>query len=82
MVLGGSLLIEGFFAQQTWRDLPVLAIVGMNAGSFLFRRSTTPSLMLPSGRELDTVAFRELGQLRRAVGLCQQVQALDNHPLR
>lgn len=34
MVLGGSLLIEGFFAQQIWRDLPVLAIVGMNAGSF------------------------------------------------
>jgi hypothetical protein len=31
---------------------------------------------------LDTVAFRELGQLRHAGGLCQQVQALDNHPLR
>ncbi len=55
MALGGSLLIEDFFSQQTWRNFPVLAIVGMNACSFFVQAQHNAKFDAAiAGRELET----------------------------
>jgi putative addiction module killer protein len=70
------------FAQQGWRDLPVLSVVGAQTGSLLIEphdHGTFDDTVL--GGELNAVALGKLGQLDCTSGLGQQVQTLDNQAI-
>jgi len=68
-----------FGVQQAWGDVPLLAVVGLDAGGFFveFDDGAVDGFAGGAG-EADAVAEVEAGELDGALGLCEEFEPFDD----
>ena len=68
-----------FAGQQAWCDVPLLAVLGLDAGGFFveFDDGAVDGLAGGAG-EADAVAEVEACELYGALGLCEELEAFDD----